>query len=144
MAIVDIKGTLPTPYITLADAEILLASVDPWIQNDDEIQNEALGWARSYLDDNYSHSFVLTDPPDNVKYANALLANYHLTESLFVRQAANVNPVSESEVKAGSVSSKKKFRNARSFIDPFPDVTNLIADVSTLTASSIDHPAVRA
>ena len=143
MAITDVKSGLPTPYATLAESNILLESTEPWYESDDETKQEALGWARVYLDSNYSHSFEEDDVPVVVKHANAILANEHLTTSLFSRQTAS-DPLEEIEVKAGSVSTRKRYSARSTWFDPFPHVTQLIKEYSSLSPRSSDSPVVRA
>lgn len=143
MTITSIKDTLPTPYVSLAEAETLLESESPWINFDDEVKQEALGWARSYLDANYTHSFSDDDPPVNIKYANAYLANKHLTKSLFSRQTST-DPLEEVEVVAGPVKTRKRYAARTNWFDPFPEITQLISDVSSLRPRRIDNPVVRA
>jgi len=143
-----IKDNLPTPYTTLAEAEVLNADMELWIHKTDDQKNEALGWARVYLDSNYSHSFdssiAVADVPLDVKLANATLANYHFTQSLFLRQTTDPNPLAEVEVKAGSVTSRKRYIGNTNWVDPFPDITQLIAGTSRLTSRSSDSPVARA
>lgn len=143
MAITDVKSALPSPYATLAEANILLHSTEPWYESDDETKQEALGWARVYLDSNYSHTFDETDVPDEIKHASALLANEHLTTSLFSRQTTS-DPLEEIEVKAGSVSTRKRYSARSNWFDPFPIVTQLIKGYSSLSPRSSDSPVVRA
>lgn len=139
-----LKDNLPAPYVSLADAEVLLIDTELWIHKNDEQKEEALGWGRIYLDSNYTHSFTEDDIPEVILLANSLLANYHFTESLFDRQSTNLNPISEEEVEAGSVKSRKRYNGNRTWKDPFPNITQLIKGYSRLTAISSDNPVVRA
>lgn len=146
MAITDIKSALPTPYASLAEADLYLNSTELWFEQDSEIKNEALGWARVYLDANYTFFNLDEDDPSNaIKQANILLANAHLTESLFTRQVKS-DPLEEVEVKAGSVSTRKRYSARTNWFDPFPEVTQILsgAGEARISARASDVPVARA
>lgn len=144
MPITDVKSTLPDPYATLAEANILLEGVEIWFEQDDELREEALGWARVYLDSVYTHSFDESDVPNAVKHASAILANTHLSSDLFENLRVTQDPLEETEVEAGPVKTRKRYSARSKWFDPFPNITSLLKDHSRLAPNRVDSPIVRA
>ncbi len=138
-----------TPYLDATAAGTILGTVEPWNSAASEARDAALVQARIYFDANYKcPDHDPDDPSDVVKEANAILANYHLSQSLFTRQT-NRGPLEEIEVKAQGVSSRKRYnaRGQSSWVDPFPDVTALVyQDGCTISVNQglITVPVVRA
>jgi hypothetical protein len=101
-----------------------------------------------YIDVTYRCSWNTNDgTPDNVKEANAFLANQHLTQSLWTHQDG-LAPVQFTSVKAGSVESKTSYaeHGGSRWVDPFPDVTALLAynGVCYITKGTVtSNPVVR-
>ncbi len=144
MAITDIKSALPTPYASLSEADAYLNSTEKWFEEDSERKQEALGWGRVYLDQNYSIFNLNEDNPSTaIKQANILLANYHLDENLFTRQT-QTDPLEETEVKVGSVSTRKRYSARTNWFDPFRDVTAILAEEARLLPRNSSNPVVRA
>jgi hypothetical protein len=119
-----------TPYLDRAAADTILGSTLPWDDagTTDAMKDDALVQARLYFDKTYACPDHDPDvPSDTVKEANALLANAHLTSSIFTRQTNN-GPLEEIEVKAEGVSSRKRYnaKGVSAWVDPFPQITALV------------------
>jgi len=118
-----------TPYVTKGEADVILDGVEPWESSTDDAAKEtAVIQAKIYFDQIYKcPDFDSEDPSDIVKEANAILANYNLTQNIFTRQTGN-GPLEESEVKAEGVSVRKRYnsKGMSPWKDPFPDVTALL------------------
>ena len=127
-----------TPYATVAEADALInPNSDAWIGALPDAKLEALQQGRIYIDLYYTCN--ISDPTDqNVKDANILLAEKHVTQNIFGRQTGK-GPLSEETVKAGSVASTKKYavssQGSQAWIDPFPEITALLAQDGVCTLS---------
>lgn len=113
-------------YCTRAEADAILGVTSPWVGATGEDKDAALKQGALYIDFNYACTF--DEIPDNLKEANAILANEHLTQSLWDRQDG-LAPMSEKSVKAGSVASTTKYaeHGGSRWVDPFPNVTALLS-----------------
>ena len=135
---------LPTPYISVAEADVLLENVEPWSSATDEEKQEALEMGRLYLDDKYvCIDFDESNPPTNVKDANGYLGNCHLEGSLFPSAAESTGSfIKLKRVKAGSVETETEYSDIRGSksvqtADPCPIATALlrINDTCRLTTT---------
>lgn len=115
-----------------------------WEDADEEQKTAALISATIYLQSNYScgiyssgQTYTQADVPQVLKDASSILANEHLTLDIFARQDNN-GPVEETEVKAGSVATRKRYKvNASgTWVDPFPFVTSILAGRYPLKAGN--------
>jgi len=116
-----------TPYATLAQADAVNGTDEPWASSSDDIKNASLVNATLYIDAAYV--CVLTTPTQqNVVEACSLLANIDIATPLFKVDTTVPGNVSAEAVAAGSVSSSKSFsvNPGASKKDPFPEVTALL------------------
>lgn len=126
------------PYATVAEANVILGTTEPWIGSTTEQKEQALSYGKMYID--LYFSCTLTNPvQDNVKEANALLANYHLTTPLFDSSTVSTEQsrkgLIKERVKADTVESEKQYDAgvALSKVDKYPDVTALLTYDGTCT-----------
>lgn len=137
---------LPTPYITLVDADAYLGSREPWTSSSDELKNDALSYGRLYIDQNYHCPNVdfSGEIPSEIQIANAELANLYLTDSLNLYPSQEAKNLVETKVKAGSVESLKKYNSgATSSIDTNPQISALITNVCYFSSGGGAKPVVR-
>lgn len=127
----SIKDSLPTPYVTDAEVDVLFPEGIWNTTTSEDIKDESRGWARVYFDKVYIcitidlDNTAVTDIPADIKLANALLATYHLDEDIFSRNSSIKNVI-EKEIKVTGLSTRKRYR--QNFVDPFPTVTALIQE----------------
>lgn len=144
-----------TPYCTNEEADEVNAGSAEWLALTEDEKTKALQWGRVFLDANYSCSglaYIEDEDLDQLdedfyaalKVANALLGNYYTTGNLFTPSDTGNRVVTEKAVKAGSVSSSKKYSSANSetIYDPYPDVTATLAGYCTRTSSTMSTISV--
>jgi len=135
-----------TPYATVAEADVILGTVEPWDSATSEEKESALVQGKLYMDATYL--CIVPDqanPPEALIEGNSLLANAQLSESLWERQDG-LGPLASVDVAAGSVSSKKSYAVSATgtWKDPFPEVTSLVGGYCSLTqGSAVVKPLVR-
>jgi len=101
---------LVTPYITIAETDVYLEGSAIWDSAEDEQKNAALFWGRIYIDSKYSCPDHDPDAPtDEIKYANALLAEDYLAGTLLNTEGTSEPTVSAKMVKAGPVEVETKY-----------------------------------
>lgn len=132
------------PYCTVEEADLINTS-STWIGLSDPEKDTALIWGRIYLDSKYKCSTNL--PADEVanatearKVANALLGEQYALGNMFKTSPTNDATVTEKSVKAGSVSISKKYSqasNVQEIIDPFPQVTAVLAGYCSFTSAGL-------
>jgi hypothetical protein len=132
--------SLKPGYATPAEADIELADDSVWIAYSNEEKEEALSWARVYIDDTYMFASVVDEDSNTypeVITANSILAAEHKLKSLFHRQSPT-GPLEESEVRAGSVLSRKRYRSKGmpTWVDPFPEITALLTSIGFIIVRS--------
>ncbi|RLF44888.1 MAG: hypothetical protein DRN17_03615 [Thermoplasmata archaeon] len=119
---------LATPYCTIDEATDYLGESVIWEDAELIQKNNALFWGRVYLDSTYSCAiFDETDPPDEIKYANALLAEDWLDGSLIDDGSKVSGSVKMKRVKAGSVESETEYRTGTSGGNSQDDVDKLLS-----------------
>ena len=132
--------TSVTPYVTEAEADVILSPVEPWDSTPIPERDTALINAKLYMDATYSCRIIDSDNPDqSLKDANALLANEDLTLSVFGRQDG-LGPVKSNAVKAGSVESKKEYATSErynTFVDPFPSISAMIGGICSINKGNM-------
>lgn len=134
MALID-------PYCTIVEADAFLDTSSSWNAVSDSEKTTALFWGRTYLDSYYTCinwddelvNDLYPDYPDNLKYANALLADEYIKGNLFKVSATGNKEIVKKRVKAGDVESETTYRGEAGTdsgvgIDPFPEVTSLLAE----------------
>lgn len=95
---------LNPPYCTLAEADVYLDGVAIWESAEDEAKNSALFWGRVYIDSKYRCPNLDSDnPTDEIKFANALLAEDYLNGTLLNSEGDREPFISRKRAKAGSV-----------------------------------------
>ena len=129
---------LITPYCTLVEADVFLSTSSTWNNASDTEKNSALFWGRIYIDSKYAcvdWTTLDTTPsyPEELKYANALLAEAYIDGTLFDVDETGNRVLTSKRVKAGDVEVEKRYQGDRSFsignkIDEFPEVTALLAE----------------
>ena len=101
---------LVIPYCTVSDANTLLTGSTVWNGASTTQKEQALFWGRVYLDSNYNcTSFEETDIPDEIEYANALLAEDWIEGTLNRSSTAVSGRVIKKRIKAGSVESETEY-----------------------------------
>ncbi|WP_373081184.1 DnaT-like ssDNA-binding protein [Zhongshania sp.] len=118
--------SLPSPYLTVAEADDLLDGDVNWSSTGDDEKALALSCGRIYLDNNFILDVDEDNVPDVVKIANAVLAGKEASgNSLFKVQ--NDENLKRKRVKAGSVTTEKEyFDYTTKSVDSFPQVTALM------------------
>ncbi len=101
---------LVTPYVTLAEADVYLDGITAWESSEDEQKNAALFWGRVFIDSKYNcPDHDPDDPTDEIKYANALLAEDYINGTLLQSDGTGEPSISEKSVKAGPVEVETKY-----------------------------------
>ena len=103
---------LVTPYVTLAEADVYLVDRTSWEDADDDVKNNALFWGRIYIDSIYNCPDLIDDPDnptDQIKFANALLAEDWIQGNLLNTSGTTEPTVKMKRVKAGSVESETEY-----------------------------------
>ena len=103
---------LQEPYISSTEADEYLEDSAAWNNATDSEKDQALFWGRIYIDTNFTCSALIADPAnpsENVKYANALLAEDWLEGTLFQGEDTRKGTMVHKRVRAGSVESQKSY-----------------------------------
>jgi len=133
------------PYTDISFADLYNSS-EAWSLLNDAQKDFALSFARSYIDKNYTclksytetwNTDDLTTIPDNVQWANAVIAEKYALGELSGNEIEVSGPITHKKVKAGSVESETTYLGSRStsagssFLD-YKDVTNMLSPYCTL------------
>ncbi len=103
---------LKTPYCDIPCADTYLVDSTTWSAASDAQKNTALMYGAIWIDSNYKCSDLIADPDnpsDNIKYANALLAEDYLEGTIYSSDGVSSDSIKMKRVKAGSVESEKEF-----------------------------------
>lgn len=105
---------LVTPYCTVAEADVFLASSSIWNATPTAEKEQALFWGRVWLDANFICSDLLAypdSPSETVKFANALLAEDYLDGTLTDNEntSSGVTGIKRLMQKAGSVEQETEY-----------------------------------
>ena len=103
---------LKEPYCDIACADVYLVDSAVWQSATDSQKNIALMYGAIWIDSNYSCLDLIADlenPSDNIKYANALLAEDYLEGTLYASDGTTSDRIKMKRVKAGSVESEKEY-----------------------------------
>lgn len=139
-----------TPLCALAFANQINSGDTDWDAQSDTQKQTAIDWASIYLRANYR--FTGFDPlgaisqvPEAVQIACAMLALEQRTKNIFERQTVDRAREEGKTIKAGSVTIQKKYNAELSgtFIDPFPAITGLLARYATLSPQNSNTKFVR-
>jgi hypothetical protein len=104
---------LVTPYCTVSEADVYLSDSDSWIDLESSVKQNALFWGRVYLDSNYRCiSFDESNAPDEIKFANALLAKDYTEGNLIKAGGKLSGSVKLKRVKAGKVEVETEYVGA--------------------------------
>jgi len=99
-----------TPYCDLACANVILSESDIWNSASQQEQELALSYGRAFLDMRFDCiEFDETDPPEAIKYANALAAEGYLAGTLIPEIGSVSGTVRREFVKAGDVESETEY-----------------------------------
>lgn len=119
----------PEPFCTTVYADSVCSSIT-WTEASDENKESALQVARVYIENNFFLNFSESSVPENVQTASALLAEKHLTASLFEAEAAlkPAKGLTKTMVDAKGVKTEKSWDPAYSGgkIDPYPEISALL------------------
>lgn len=107
--------SLKTPYCSVAEADVILQDNNDWLSSTETNKLSALTEARYYLDSSYSCSVDENDIPEELKVANAWLANDALVGEGLYDTATTTEYVKSKMVKAGPVTTSKEFFSPSSF-----------------------------
>jgi hypothetical protein len=121
---------LPTPFCTVQFADGINADSAAWGDATNTSKENSLQFARLYIENNYLLYFSVTNVPETVQTANAMLAEKNLTADLFNAQSL-LKPqagLTEKTVDAKGVKSSKKWDPAFTgkWIDPYPQITAIL------------------
>lgn len=141
---------MPTPsIITVAEADAILGTTEPWASTDPVLQEDALGWAEVYFRANYTCVYDPEDVPSEIIEGLAYLGNLYLTDPLIMFPVDGNLNVTSNKVKAGSVESAKSYAGPtqKAFIDQYPSITALFSPYCKLSpstgSSAVSQPIVR-
>lgn len=125
---------LPTPFITVEEADASLVDPDNWDGGTLSEKEQALSYGRIFIEANYNCWYTEEDAPDVLKLANALLADAHMGKDIFVTEENK--GVKRKMVKAGPVITDTMYDNyASKTSDPHPKVTALLATIGVTKVS---------
>lgn len=127
-----------TPYVTVAEADVILARSAKWSVASSAQKLNSLSWARVYIDSVYDVSAIdEDDAPELLKQANSILADENLNQSLFARQSID-SMLTSKTVSAGGVSTSKSYDSGKTakWVDPVPYVTALLYSVCPIIKAS--------
>lgn len=131
-------------YLTLAEADILLAGNTTWTSLTNEQKQSHIDDANLYIDSTY----LVIDPLDSadqykpeLKTSSQWLIEEDLISDIFGRQSST-GPLEEVEVRAGSTLSRRRYSTTgiSAWQDPFPKVTALLKQIGiklSQTASTV-------
>lgn len=128
---------LVTSYVTLVNADTINDGNTAWDAASDDEKNDALSYARQYIDRYYVLSiFDEDDAPNEIQMVSCLFAIEYLESDLFTAPETNV---SEETLKAGSVTVKTVFTRSEgtSTIDPFPSISSVMYEFAKWKSSSV-------
>ena len=100
-------ATVLQSYATILQADTYLEIHTDWLDLWDEVKEDALLSARYFIDSNFSCSIDVDAIPEEVSYANSLLAyDYYIQGDLFFD---NSKSTKRTKVVAGKVESEKEY-----------------------------------
>ncbi len=104
---------LITPYLTITEANSFLTS-SIWEDAEIPTKQHALEMGRLYLDSTYSCiEFDEVNPPEAIKYANALLAEDFLQGYLIKKGGTVEGTIKKKRSKAGPVETETEYIQAK-------------------------------
>ncbi|MCP3665745.1 MAG: hypothetical protein GY696_25160 [Gammaproteobacteria bacterium] len=102
---------LDSPYCSKAEADTYLTGDASWAALTDAEKDTALYWGRMFLDSNYTCIvFEEDDAPDEIKYANALLAQDYNDGTLLQAGGQSSGVIKRTYDKAGSVVTEREYQ----------------------------------
>ncbi len=94
-------------YATADEADVFLVLREDWTDLDSEVKDDALLWARYYIDANFDCVVDYDAISEEVKYATSLLAyDYFIQGDLFFDNKKNIK---SKKVKAGQVETETDY-----------------------------------
>lgn len=101
--------TVMQAYATSTESKAYLANRSDWATLDNKTKDDALLWGRYYIDANFDCVIDADAIPDEVKFANSLLAyDYFIQGDLFFDNQSNVIM---KRVKAGTVETETEYQS---------------------------------
>lgn len=101
--------TVMQAYATSIESKVYLANRGDWLTLDNKSKDDALLWGRYYIDAHFDCVVDADAIPDEVKFANSLLAYDYFTQGdLFFDNQSNVIM---KRVKAGSVETETEYQS---------------------------------
>lgn len=101
--------TVMQAYATSTESKSYLANRSDWATLDNKAKDDALLWGRYYIDANFDCVIDADAIPDEVKFANSLLAyDYFIQGDLFFDNQSNVIM---KRVKAGTVETETEYQS---------------------------------
>lgn len=134
-----------TPYLTLAEADTYLGTIEPWNSTSTSDKNAALEYGRAYLDSRYTCVEINEDDaPDPIKIVNAELANLYLTDKDKFFNPVQQTSIKRKKVKADDVEVDTQYdANIEYARDPFPQITAILSAYCSYQASTIQKLVTR-
>lgn len=99
---------LTTPYCTIQEATTFLGESEAWENAEKPERERALFWGRIWIDTHFSCDFAPDNAPDELKFANALLAEDWL-EGKLITETAPSKAIKRKKVSAGAVSTETEY-----------------------------------
>ena len=123
-------ATVLQSYATILQADTYLEIHTDWLDLWDEVKEDALLSARYFIDANFSCSVDMDAIPEEVSYANSLLAyDYYIQGDLFFD---NSKSTKRTKVVAGKVESEKEyFHNTKEKPNSLGKVKAILKNVCT-------------
>lgn len=130
---------LASAYLTVAEADTVLAGETEWVSASSSKKSDALSFGRAYMDSHYRCNIQdEDDAPAQVKTANALFALEYLKDNLFKEPDREVTM---ERIKAGEVELSESYAtsgNARR-MDPHPKITAVLAMYCSWKSGSVGN-----
>jgi len=130
--------TVMDSYATVAEAKIYLAIRDDWNFADKKTKEDALLWGRYYIDANFNCVIDFDAIPDEVKFANSLLAyDYFSQGDLFFDNQSNVLI---KKIKAGPVETETEYQSGKT---EKPNSLSKVVSILSVLCSNTQGTLVR-
>ena len=123
-------ATILQSYATVIQADTFLELHEDWLDLDEPVKEDALLSARYFIDANFSCSIDMDAIPEEVSYANSLLAyDYFIQGDLFFD---NSKSIKATKVVAGKVESEKEyFHNTKEKPNSLGKIKAILKNVCT-------------
>lgn len=134
MAVTPIQSA----YATIAEADLYLAIRADWLSLTTEVKDDALLWARYFIDTNFNCIIDYDAIPEEVKYANSLLAyDYFIQGDLYFD---NEQIVKSKKVVAGKVETEKSFQAPSGTVpNSISKVVSILKPICSKTSGNLER-----